>query len=272
MMFSRFLALIRMMSKRILFFLLLSFFSQHLFGQIIQGRHHFFNKTHKARVVVNKKYNLISDSGYFSYEFMTGNINAWTGDVYNQYPSLQFLCAYDNNKNVETGIFLCLPYTAFNGINPAGADVFFSYKLRKDLYVIFDVYTFMGYHPDLVNELGYNSGVYNLYTLRVQKDIGDRLSLYTGYSVLNDPGNLQQSLFAEVDYDLTRHVPVVLGYASDTDIGDLNVNNVYAGFGIKSDLINKSGFKLKLLTTINPLYFEHLNTNWPLTLLFSTDF
>ncbi len=260
------------MYKQVFLFLILSFIANFLYCQIIQGRHHFFNKSHKARVVVNKKYNLIGDSASITYEFMAGNSNAWNGDAFNQYPSVQFLGAYDNNENFETGVFLCLPSSVFNGLNTGGADLFFSYKLHQHFYVIFDVYTFLGYHPDLINEMGYNSQIFNLYTLRLQYDIGDRISLYTGYSILNDLNNLQQSLFTEIDYDLFKNVPIVIGYASDSDIKNLNLNNIYMGLGLKSILINKSNFKLKLFTSINPLYFEQLNSNWPLSVMFSTEF
>jgi hypothetical protein len=260
------------MLRRLLLITLLLFFSTLTYSQIVQGRQHFFNKSHKTRVVVNKKYNLISDSAYLTYEFIAGNTNAWNGDIYNQYPSIQFLSSYDNNKNFEVGIFICLPYTAFNSLNPAGADLFFSHLLVKNLYAIIDIYTFLGYHSDLITEMGYNSNIYNLYTLRLQYDISQKVSLYTGYSILNDPTTTQQSLFTECDYDLTKNIPIVLGYAGESYVSNLSLSNIYAGVGLKSILINNRICKLKLLTALNPLYIENIKTNWPISVSFSMDF
>jgi len=260
------------MCKRIFLLLFLSFVSELVFCQVVQSKHHFFNSSHKSRVVVNKKYNLIDDSDYVTFEFMAGNTNAWNGDVYNQYPSVQFLGAIDNNVNFEIGTFLCLPTTVFNGQNPAGADIYFSYKLYKTVYVIFDMYNFIGYHPDLINEMGYDSKLYSMYTVRLQYDINDQFSLHSGYSILNDRIDLQQSLFTEIDYNITKNFPLILGYASDSDIKNLSWSNVYAGLGYKCTLITKNNFKLNLLAVFNPIYSGQIKTNWPLTVLLSTEF
>ena len=259
------------MYKRLFFILFLSLISGSVFCQLVQSRHHFFNSSQRARVV-DKKYNLIDDSAYVTFEFLAGNTNAWNGDVYNQYPSVQFIGAIDNNVNFEIGTFICLPTTVFNGLNPAGADIYGSYKLYKNLYIIADIYNFIGYHYDLVNEMGYDSKVYNMYTLRLQYDINDQISIHTGYSILNDRQNLQQSLFAEFDYNLTKNIPIVFGYASDANINKLSWSFIYTGLGYKCAIINTKSFKLNLLAVLNPLYAGQIKTNWPLTILLSTDF
>ncbi|MEI6508745.1 MAG: hypothetical protein WCO54_09690 [Bacteroidota bacterium] len=260
------------MIKKLLILFVLFSISHESYCQLSASKHHFFNKSHKNRVVVNKKYNLISDSSFLSYELMTGNFNAWNGDVYNQYPSVQFLSSYDNNINFETGIYVCVPYTVVNGLNPAGVDAFISYKIHTNLYAIFDIYHFIGYHSDLITEMGYNSSVYNMSTLRLQYDYSQKTCFFVGYSVLNDLDNLQQSLFVEADFAITKNIPILVGYASDTNIGDLNFNNVYTGIGYRCTLLDKKGFDLKFLSSINPLYFEQASNNWPVSLLISTEF
>ena len=134
------------------------------------------------------------------------------------------------------------------------------------------MYSFIGYHADLMNEMGYDSKIYSMYTLRLQYDINDQFSLHSGYSILNDKVELQQSFFTEIDYNITQNIPLVFGYASDANIKNLSWSFIYTGIGYKGVLINRNNFKLNLLAVFNPLYAGQIKTNWPLTVLLSTDF
>jgi hypothetical protein len=181
-----------MQLKQTFFVILFCTLYQLCFSQINTSTHHrYFNQARKTRFVVNKKYNHISDSAYVSYEFLIGNVNNWTGDVYNQYPSAQFICSYDNNTNFEIGVFGCYTSTSLSNINPNGIDLFVSYKLKQKWYVIVDVYTFIANKKVLLNELGYNAKTYNLYSARLQYNANSKNSFFTGYSILNDTQKLQ---------------------------------------------------------------------------------
>jgi len=242
-----------------------------VFCQYSASRHHFFSNSQKTHVVVNKRFALISDSAYTSYEVMTGNINAWNGDIFNQYPSFQFLCSYDNNIDFEIGVFGCIPYSVTNGQNTAGADIFFSYILHDHLFAIFDIYTFMGKSADLLNEMGYQASVYNMYTLRFQYDATGKVSLFTGYSILNDVTKLQHSVFMEADYNVTKNIPLVLGYATELNPVNFSFNNMYGGVGFKSILLDKKAFDIKLVISLNPFTIEKNTAIWPLSILFSVE-
>jgi hypothetical protein len=71
---------------------------------------------------------------------------------------------------------------------------------------------------------------------------------------------------------LVIHFPLVLGYASETKILNINITNIYAGIGFMRNLENTDKYTIKFTSSINPLYIKKLNTNFLLTLLFAIDF
>ncbi len=203
---------------------------------------------------------------------MLGNTNAWNGDVYNQYPSIQFICSYDNNRHFEIGVFSALTYASLAGQNPNGFDLFSSWKIAKKIYVIVDVYTFAANKTILQNDLGYTAKIYNQYTAKLQWNAGTKQTWFLGYSRLNDVTTLQQTFFLEFDYNITKNFPLVLGYTSNSNVLAASVTNFYLGIGFTHVLKDTDKYAIKLSTTFNPLYLDQIHQYWPLTVLAAIEF
>lgn len=241
-------------------------------AQYSTSKHHYFNKTHKSRVSVHKKFNNIQDSAFVSFEFLVGNTNSWNGDVYNFYPALQLLGSYDNNKNFEVGGFACFTTSSLQNLDVNGVDIFASYRFNDKLSVTADVYTYMGNKTFLADDLGYESSIYQLYSSRFQYAISDKKSAILGYSILNDCQSLQQSVFAEYDYNPNDYFTFIIGYASETDILQFNSANINLGLGYRNTFFSKSKMPVKLNVGLFPIAAFQNTGKSPLTILFSVDF
>jgi hypothetical protein len=241
--------------------------AQHSFA-----RHHYFNKIHKSRIIVRKKYNNIDDSAFVSYEFLVGNTNSWNGDIYNFYPAAQFMCSYDNNKNFEVGGFACLASSSIASLDANGLDGFLSYRFSNKFSVTVDAYTYFSNKTFLANDLGYDANLYQLYSCRFQYIFNAKKSAILGYSVLNDKQELQQSVFAEYDYNLKSYLTFVFGYATETNILKFNAANLNFGMGINNTWFKKLKYPLKSSVTIFPLMpIQNVGVS-PIILLLSVDF
>jgi hypothetical protein len=258
--------------KRCVFLILFTFLSLKTMAQFSTSKHHYFNKTRKSRVSVHKKFNNIQDSAFLSYEFLIGNTNSWNGDVYNFYPALQLLGTYDNNKNFEVGGFACFTTSSLQNLDVNGVDIFTSYRFNEKFSVTADVYTYLGNKTLLADDLGYESSLYQLYSCRFQYTFSDKKSAILGYSILNDSQSLQQSVFAEYDYNANDYFTFVVGYASDTDILQFNSANINLGLGYRNTFFSKSKIPIKTNVALFPLAAFQNTGKSPLTILFSYDF
>jgi hypothetical protein len=258
--------------KQCFLFLLFTLLSLKMTAQYSTSKHHYFNKTHKSRVSVQKKFNNIQDSAFVSFEFLVGNTNSWNGDVYNFYPALQLLGTYDNNKNFEVGGFACFTTSSLENLDVNGADIFASYRFNNKLSVTVDAYTFLGNKTFLADDLGYESSLYQLYSGRLQYAISDKKSAILGYSLLNDKDSLQQSVFAEYDYNANDYFTFIIGYASETDILQFNSANINLGLGYRNTFFSKSKIPIKTNMALFPIVVFQNSGKSPLTLLFSVDF
>jgi hypothetical protein len=258
--------------KQCFLFILFTLVSLKMTAQYSTSKHHYFNKTHKSRVSVHKKFNNIQDSAFVSFEFLVGNTNSWNGDVYNFYPALQLLGSYDNNKNFEVGGFACFTTSSLQNLDVNGVDIFASYRFNDKLSVTADVYTYMGNKTFLADDLGYESSIYQLYSSRFQYAISDKKSAILGYSILNDCQSLQQSVFAEYDYNPNDYFTFIIGYASETDILQFNSANINLGLGYRNTFFSKSKMPVKLNVGLFPIAAFQNTGKSPLTILFSVDF
>lgn len=231
-------------------------------------RHH--STIHKPKVVSDKQYEQKIDSTDFEAEFFVGNMNAWNGENYGHYPSLQFFLAYNNNKNYNIGLFGCINYNGFNtSVNLCnGVDAFFSRKLSKKTTFIFDVYAFLDNRDSLSETFSYTAKTYRLSTARIQYDFNKKASAILGYSVMNDHDSLEQSMSLEFNYDITKYLNAVFVYSTGSNLLKLKEGSFNAGIGFTGT------FKKRLTLGIifSPLYYYNLPPNYtPLMFVLSTN-
>ena len=150
--------------------------------------------------------------------------------------------------------------------------VFLSYRFSDKFSVTVDAYTYFGNTTFLANDLGYDAHLYQLYSCRLQYIFNAKKSAILGYSILNDKQELQQSVFAEYDYNLKSYLTFILGYATETDIFKFNAANLNFGIGINNTWFKKLKYPIKSSITLFPLS-PFQNTGFvPVTLLVSIDF
>ncbi len=254
------------------FFISLILISAQSFAQHSFTKHHYFNKRHRSRLVMDKKYNQIDDSDFMSYEVLAGNTNSWNGDVYNLNPSIQFVCSYDNNKNFEIGSFGNLVTSSIWASDANGIDLFASYRFTPKFSITADVYHYAGSKYFLQNDLGYSASFYQMYSCRFEYDLTDKQSYFLGYSILNDKEELQQSVMAEFDYDFNKHFTAVIGYTSESKIFQWQTSDLNLGVSYNMFLLKKSKVPLKCSTTLFPLTPFFNKGISPVTILISADF
>ncbi len=208
------------------------------------------NNNHKIhKIVTDKQYELKADSANYAAEFFYGNTNTWTGDNYGFQPSFQFLLTYDNNKNLEFGAFGCMNYHGFNGGFSNGIDFFIVTKLSKKLSLITDVYTFLNRKDSLVSFFGYQSNIYNNYSVKLKYDFNPRIDLILGYSALNNKHSLEQGVSIEFDYNIADALTFIIQYNTGTDFFNVNEANFASAIGFATFVK-----KFRLGLTFNPLF------------------
>lgn len=227
-------------------------------------RHFNFFKKHKTRFVNQKRINRIYDSSAFSFEIITGNQNAWNGDMYNEGQSLQLLFTYDNNSHWEFGAFAHAAWSPESISASSGADAFASYAFNKHWAIIEDVFAYGGNTDNLKNLFGYTAENYYQNTLRLQYQRDSTMQFYAGYAFLNDPAFMQQSFMLEYDKQWTPHWQWVLGYASDNDITNVSFAGIYAGINWrKNQLFSIKG--LQVNASFIPTNINNSNLYWPVS-------
>lgn len=243
--------------NKILILFLVVLFTSRAFSQTGHHGHHATKKTtHRTKVVTHKQYGQVDDSAKFSTEFIVANYNTWTGESYGYAPSIQTLITHDNNRNFEYGIFGCFNAIGTNKGLSNGLDLFMVLKLTPRISFLADAYTFFNNKDTLINDYGYTSKIYNLYSSNLKFDFGtqNEISFILGYSAFNNTDSLQQSASIEVDFNFTKSLTLVFAYSTGSRIFDARESAIASGFGIQGEIKNK----FKYAFSYNPSFYPNV--------------